>query len=804
MSIGTSLKSSVSGLKAVERQIAVASSNISNANTPGYARQRVTLGANVVAGDVQGVSILGITTEVNENLSYEIRAQSGRLAEQNTLSEFYDQIELIYGSPGITPGLSDRVNDFFNAAQTLSDDPEILAVRQNAVTAGEDLANFLSGGAQSLQDLRFEADRQLDQSFDNINNILSEVENLNRQILNFQSGSSGYENVKREQRNALRELSEYFSVSSTNTETGAIHISGPGGVSLLDSRRYEFSYRPLPSVDAVSGGTPFNEVTLSPLGQDGEPIDSERPLVFVSSGISENIDSDIVDGKLRGLLDLRDDILPELNAQLDSLAVNIKDEVNKVHNNGAPFPPPDTLTGNRALTASTELQFTGGATIQLLRPDGSPEFSPYDGEELYPPLNLDFDALISDDGTFTAGDVVNEINAFFGPSANRASVGPLQNVALKLKDDAISDGGGAAFTLEYRNQSAQDVDVQILSVEVEDPNDGSTGYPAVAVSGNSQTVKGGERVDDADGFTLDFSADDNRAEYTVNVTVAVTDENGDVSESVISYTVKDDVEDARNTRYAAQAQTVNSGEGEFITSPSGKNYLRAELVDENGDKVSDGEQGVLRLTAADGTRFAILEGDSAHTATSRDASTATGKGFSAFFGLNDFFVTGDTASDEAAGTALNLQVREDISDAPTLISVGTLSASPQPSNTSEALYTYEFGSGNNGAARALAELSNNVSDFEGTDGIPAISATFSSYSIGITSFMANSAARVKNNEEIEQFAFDGLLELQQQTSGIDVDSELAFVLELENQYVASATVIGTMRSMMDTLSGIFR
>ena len=46
----------------------------------------------------------------------------------------------------------------------------------------------------------------------------------------------------------------------------------------------------------------------------------------------------IVDGKLKGLIDIRDTTLPSLQIQLDELAGVMMDSINQVHNRGTAFP----------------------------------------------------------------------------------------------------------------------------------------------------------------------------------------------------------------------------------------------------------------------------------------------------------------------------------------------------------------------------------------------------------------------------------------------------------------------------------
>ena len=66
MSVTSALAGALSGLSATSRQAEILSSNVANAATPGYARRQLSLGSAVLAGQGQGVQVLGITRDVAE------------------------------------------------------------------------------------------------------------------------------------------------------------------------------------------------------------------------------------------------------------------------------------------------------------------------------------------------------------------------------------------------------------------------------------------------------------------------------------------------------------------------------------------------------------------------------------------------------------------------------------------------------------------------------------------------------------------------------------------------------------------
>jgi flagellar hook-associated protein 1 FlgK len=133
----------LSGLQAAQRQLDTASHNVSNADTPGYSRQRVEqtesqpMGANgslnyyAGAGMVgTGVTVAAIARIRDQFIDRQVRAESAPLGEANIKSDTLKQVEDVFGEPS-DHGLSALMQNFFNAWHDLSADPANDAMRTN-------------------------------------------------------------------------------------------------------------------------------------------------------------------------------------------------------------------------------------------------------------------------------------------------------------------------------------------------------------------------------------------------------------------------------------------------------------------------------------------------------------------------------------------------------------------------------------------------------------------------------------------------------------------------------------------------
>jgi flagellar hook-associated protein 1 len=125
------------------------------------------------------------------------------------------------------------------------------------------------------------------------------------------------------------------------------------------------------------------------------------------SGCQSSSVSQSKSGDIGALISLRDTVLPAAQDQLDQLANELADSVNAVNNQGSSLPPPSTLTGTTAVTASTALSATG--TVRIAVTDRSGNLASYG--------DLDLSSYA------TVGDLVSAINGISGLSASIDSSG---------------------------------------------------------------------------------------------------------------------------------------------------------------------------------------------------------------------------------------------------------------------------------------------------------------------------------------------------------------------------------------------
>lgn len=472
MSLAVSLNNALTGLNVSQQALSVLSQNIANANTPGYSRQVLNQAPVFINGVGSGVKIDDITRKVDEYLRDAVQDQSATLGKNDATQTFTDRIQVLLGQPGSGNSIVAGIEGFFNNLQSLAETPEVGSFRVNAVNGAVSLARQLSDLASQLQDLRYEADRQIKLDVDQVNNDLINLYSVNTAIVT--SGNLGRSTAELlDKRDGLvKSISQRMNISVSSNGDNSVAITTTGGVSLLDGRLYELSYEAAPNA-----GTFINDGTLSPLrvwslDSSGERTASYQDLT--TSAPSLLVTTRLTNGSIKGLTDLRDSTIPGVLDQLDIIAAALRDGMNAIHNSGSGFPPASQFTGTRAISGQDIMRWDGAMRLMVFDGNGRPAPSGYTGDSSGKlPLNLDLSFLDSGQGQGLpkVQTIIDEINSYFSVPQKRVEVGNLNNIQLVSDTTAIPNNNNLfAFDFDLQNISGDAANFFVTSVSVQDEN----------------------------------------------------------------------------------------------------------------------------------------------------------------------------------------------------------------------------------------------------------------------------------------------------------------------------------------------
>ncbi|MDQ7052449.1 MAG: flagellar hook-associated protein FlgK [candidate division KSB1 bacterium] len=317
----------------ISQQIAqsIVGNNIANVNTEGYSRQRTNFeqvgSLRTPWGTIGlGVQVKNISRMRDALVDRLYRDASATYREWETKAGFMRQIDAIFTEID-DAGIGSKLDAFFNAWNDLANDPESsqprIALRESAralTAAFNDVANKLKWQKENIN-------TRISKAVDEFNNIIKKIAELNTKIPSSAANSSQVNELLDERDRLLDRLSEMADIQIFERSNQGIAVYA-GSTSLIE-------------------GSYYQELTTT--------IDIQNDLPVVTVLLPDGNELEPTSGEFKALLELRDEIIPEYENDLNTLAKNIVEQVNAYHKVGY------TLAGetgynffdNRYITAAT-------------------------------------------------------------------------------------------------------------------------------------------------------------------------------------------------------------------------------------------------------------------------------------------------------------------------------------------------------------------------------------------------------------------------------------------------------------------
>ncbi|MCA8902660.1 MAG: flagellar hook-associated protein FlgK [Hyphomonas sp.] len=306
MTISSAINAARTGLQATSLRADIAAANVANANTAGYVRRSVLLAESLVSGGTTGVHSAGIARSQDYALTAQRRSLTSDLAQADMMSSTWQTISSRVGNSLDGTGLFAQFSKFETTLTDLALTPESASNATAVLGAAQGIVSEFNSLSQMVFDLRAEADNEIALGVERVNSALQGIEKLNTQLTGMSRSTPEAAALMDERQRLLDQISEYIPVKAVDREYGKIDIVTPDGVFLLagQARTVEFS----PST-AFGPGVTVDNGGLSRLMVDGVDLTpGANSFGAVSSGL------------FGALFTLRDSDLPELGAQLDTLA----------------------------------------------------------------------------------------------------------------------------------------------------------------------------------------------------------------------------------------------------------------------------------------------------------------------------------------------------------------------------------------------------------------------------------------------------------------------------------------------------
>lgn len=317
MSIFAPLSIGRQALLAQQRALQVTGQNIANVNTPGYSRQRADLTAIPPQGDFAGGGsrVGGVEQLVDPFLEARRNASSSDLAAATTSRDLLDRVQTAFPVQGGSVGTA--LQEFFAAANALATSPQDLGARSNLLAKAEALTQQLRDTSGALATAQRDTDQRVQQTAADANQLLTTIASLNTSIRAASVGGDPANDLRDSRRTALNTLAQSLDIHAVEQQDGTVNVYAASGVALVVGQDAATL-----GTQAGSPGAALDGGTLNAVGIK----DAAGALISLPGNLG---------GTLGALVTARDQTIPGLSADLDTLATNLRDEVNGIQTNAA-------------------------------------------------------------------------------------------------------------------------------------------------------------------------------------------------------------------------------------------------------------------------------------------------------------------------------------------------------------------------------------------------------------------------------------------------------------------------------------
>jgi flagellar hook-associated protein 1 FlgK len=294
-------------LFAHQSALAAASNNTANAGVEGFAKRDVLFTSRGLDG---GVGIESIRRRADRWIEQRMLFEGSRLGTHQAQQQGLSSIELqLHAGNG---GLGPLIDAFFGAVSNLGSDPADVQARVALLSAAQSVSEAFNVAASRIELERSQADGALTGAVDQVNSLAREIGAING-VIERAEAAGGDANAERDRRDVLLgRLAEHLPIDVVVSSGGALSVIIDGGQPLVQSS-HASQLRATP--DPALGGM-------------------HRIELVDASGLLTDVTGSLRQGKVGGLLALRDGSLSAIAARLDTLAHDLATAFNGVHAGG--------------------------------------------------------------------------------------------------------------------------------------------------------------------------------------------------------------------------------------------------------------------------------------------------------------------------------------------------------------------------------------------------------------------------------------------------------------------------------------
>jgi flagellar hook-associated protein 1 FlgK len=293
------LSIAMSGLANVNRNLAVLSQNVANANTPGYVAETVQQREVTAGGQPMGV-MTGLTVrDVDTALQGQLYAQTAVVGATSMESGALAQVDAVQGTPGSGSDIASLVGKLGDSFSTLLNDPSSTAQQQQVVSQAGALASQINATATVIGTQRQEAQDSVVSDVKELNSDLQQIGAISQQIVQLRATGGSTADLENQRDAVVQDASQVLDLRFIVRPNGDMMVLTTNGLQLPTD-----GTAPLAMADANIGPGSYYPGGGSP--------------AVTLGGV--DVTTSLTSGSLGAALTLRDTTLPTQQATLDEFA----------------------------------------------------------------------------------------------------------------------------------------------------------------------------------------------------------------------------------------------------------------------------------------------------------------------------------------------------------------------------------------------------------------------------------------------------------------------------------------------------
>ena len=303
-----------SGMAAAQIQLDVTGNNIANVNTPGFSRQRAILQerfpALLAAGPLgRGVDVANIQRIRDAFLDQAFQQQAPNLGSSSVQTQYFNLLEDVFLEP-TENGFGTRLDRFFDALSDFANNVESPPVREALISEANAMAGSLNGLVGRFDQLRTNANEEVRNLVPEINSLTDRIFDLNRQVRLAEGGGANASGLRDQRGVLVDQLANLINITTREDSSGQLNIQigaqvlvGPSGAR-----------------DIIAFRNPA--------------LDPERNDLVELRFADDNSLVDVTNGEVFGALQIRDEVIPELDDEIDQIAAALIEQLNRIQSQG--------------------------------------------------------------------------------------------------------------------------------------------------------------------------------------------------------------------------------------------------------------------------------------------------------------------------------------------------------------------------------------------------------------------------------------------------------------------------------------